>query len=200
MTSTNNKFSIVIPYLSSSKTIEKCKYFLEKYTTNEYELVEIVDSSDVYDAYNKGVQNASNDRVILMNDDMYVSPGWDEMFIKYHEPNLILTGFVVEPGYVQVANENICKDFGLDPDSFDENGFVAFAKEFSKDIEIVHGGRGWFMPVMFNKNTFVPYPNEIKYPHPNDITLILEMLPALNFKFAQVNSVIYHLQNFSKRS
>jgi hypothetical protein len=200
MSSPNIKFSIVIPYLSSSKTIAKCKHFLEKYTTNEYELVEIVDSTDVYDAFNSGVYAATSDKVILLNDDMYVSPGWDELYIKYHEPNLILTGFLVEPGFVPVASENICENFGMDPDSFDEDGFVSFAKQFSENDEITYDAKGWFMPIMFNKNTFIPYPNEIKYPYPNDITLIKEILPANNFKFAQVNSIVYHLQNFSNRS
>jgi hypothetical protein len=195
------QFSIIIPYLSSSKTINKCKYYLEKNTTNPYELVEIVDSFDVYEAFNLGVERAQHDLVILLNDDMYVSEGWDELFCKYHQPNLILTCILVEPGIVAVSNRNICMDFGLDPDSFDEGGFELFAQTIARTREpIEYDEKGWYMPIAFNKNTFIPYPNEVKYPHPNDVTLIDQILPQLGYKFAKVSSTVYHLQNFSKRS
>jgi len=193
-------FSIVVPYLSTSKTILKCKHFLKKYTLNPYELIEIVDNVDVYDAFNRGVQQANYDKVLLLNDDMYVSPNWDEYYIKYHTPELILTGILVEPGAISVSDKNICKNFGTEPDTFDEEEFVNFAKNLPSEDEIIHDLKGWYMPIMFNKNTFIPYPNEIKYPHANDVTLIDDILPKQNFKFARVNSVVYHLQGFSRRS
>ena len=63
-------YSIVIPYLSKSKYIEQCKHYIKQNSALDYELVEIVDESDVYYAYNHGVYKAKYDKVILLNDDM----------------------------------------------------------------------------------------------------------------------------------
>lgn len=193
------KLSVVIPYLSTSTTINLCKSLLKENTVGELELVEIVDSRDVYDAFNNGVYKATNDLVILLNDDMYVSPGWDTLYHKYHEPNLILTGILVEPGVVPVSERNVCRNYGTTPLTFNRSAFEDFASQFESYPEIIYDRKGWYMPIAFNKKTFIPYPNEIKYPHPNDITLIDHILLSRGFKFAQVKSVVYHLQNFSAR-
>ena len=114
-----SKFSIVLPYLSSNKCIDICKKMLHYNTINEYELIEIVDSKDVYKAFNDGVRSASHDIVILLNDDMFVSYGWDEPFLQYCKPNTVVTGYVVEPGRVPVSEKNLMYDCGLTPDTFD---------------------------------------------------------------------------------
>lgn len=191
--------SVVVPYLSTSRTIELCKHYLNKFTICELEIVEIVDSTDVYDAFNSGVQKASNDLVVLLNDDMYVSPGWDILYTKYHKEDLVLTGILVEPGVVPVSSRNVCRNYGTTPETFNEQAFLDFTNQFADYPEIVYDRKGWYMPIAFNKKTFIPYPNTIKYPHPNDITLIDQILPQTGFKFAQIKSIVYHLQNFSKR-
>ena len=59
-------YSIVIPYLSNSKYIEQCKHYLQLNSTLPYELVEIVDETDVYYAFNSGVYKAKYDKVVLL--------------------------------------------------------------------------------------------------------------------------------------
>ena len=88
--------TIVIPYLSESKCIGKCKELLFKNTTSKFELIEIVDCKDVYKAFNDGLKKSNNELVILLNDDMFVSKGWDEMYIKYADGETILTGHLIE--------------------------------------------------------------------------------------------------------
>ena len=57
------------------------------------------------------------------------------------------------------------------------------------------------MPISFNKSTFIPYPNEIKFPQfPNDKILIDEILPKNGFSFCKIKSFMYHLQNFSNKN
>lgn len=199
------KFSIVIPYLSKSKAILTCKEYLKKNTTNEYELVEIVDNDDVYGAFNEGVKKSSCEFVILMNDDMFVGKGWDEPFLKFADTNskTILTAYVVEPGVVPVNFRNIHFDCGRQVDGFDYQKFQTFADNYKCEEIIRNCGpfqHGWFMPIMFYKSLYIDYPTMPKFPYPQDVVLIDEILPAKGFNFAKIRSFIYHLQNYSTRS
>jgi hypothetical protein len=192
--------TIVIPYLSKSKCIEKCKEYLFKNTKSEFELIEIVDCLDVYKAFNDGVKMAKNELVILINDDMFVSKDWDEMYLKYADGQTILTGYLVESGIIPVSTKNIEYNCGDTPQNFDYQKFESFINSIKDEIpEMVLDQKGWYMPILFYKSKFIEYPNEIKFPHPNDITLIDEILPKAGYKFAKIKSFVYHFQNASSR-
>lgn len=190
--------SVVLPYLSTSECIDTCKKYLLENTTNVCEIVEIIDSTDVYDAFNSGVHAASYDIVVLINDDMFMGPGWDELYAKYTTPKSVVTGHLIESGRLPVNFRNIEYDCGRTPQDYDYQKFLDYVESHPVP-EVIEGGMGWYMPVAFHKSTYVDYPNDIKYPHPNDITLISHMLPAMGYSFRQVGSYAYHLQNFSNK-
>ena len=133
---------------------------------------------------------------------MYVSPGWDIPYVTHHKPKTILTGILIEPGIIPVNSQNICANFGTSPKNFNAELFFNFVKESknSNDPDILYNTKGWYMPIAFNNQTFIPYPNTIKYPHPNDIELIDNILPSKGYIFARVKSYVYHLQNYSSRN
>ena len=192
----SNKFSIIIPYLSNSECIELCKTLLKENTKNSFELIEIVDNNDVYAAFNDGVKRANEEIVILINDDMFVGKNWDVNYIKYTKNKNICTGYLVEPGVNNVSHKNIWKNFGKNPQKFKRQKFESWVEKQEKNTpEIINNEKGWYMPISFNKSTFVPYPNELKFPHHNDIILIDEILPKNGFSFCKVKSFIYHLHN-----
>lgn len=195
------KISIVIPYLSTSKSIKLCKRLIEKNTYSDYELIEIIDNHDVYGAFNDGMRRSTNNMVVFLCDDMFVSKNWDRLYCKYHNPHLILTGRLIEPGILGVSDKNIKFDCGVSPSTFKYKEFIKFIKEIEgKFSDIEHDKKGWYMPIMFDKSTYIEYPNEILFPYPNDVTLIDEILPARGFKFSIVKSFVYHLQNYSSRN
>lgn len=194
------KFSVVISYPSWSKCIETFKKYLYENTTNQFELVEIVDYNDVYRAFNEGVKKAKHELVICICDDMFVSKGWDELYLKYADGKTILTGCLVESGIIPVSQKNIEYNCGDTPQNFDYNKFENYINIIKDEIpEVVLGKKGWYMPILFYKSKFIEYPNEIKFPHPNDILLIDYILPKEGFKFAQIKSFVYHLQIASSR-
>lgn len=188
--------SVVIPYLSNSRCIDKCIDLIKKNTVNECEIVAIADNTDVYGAYNFGVMNSKYDVVALLNDDMFVAPGWDEMFVKYCKENTVVTNYLIECGRVAVNGRNMEKNFGTTPETFDYEGFSQYVDTIDVP-EAIYGTIGWYMPVAFYKSTFIEYPNERKYPHDNDTTLFQTILPSKNYTFIKVKSFTYHLQNFS---
>lgn len=197
-------YTIVIPYLSNSKYIEQCKHYLKQNSALDYELVEIVDETDVYYAYNLGVYKASFDKVVLLNDDMFVSKNWDINFVKYITRDTCVTGYVVEPSpgivYRYITNEpvkNVGYDCGKTLDTFDYNKFQAYADAYPAP-EVLNNQKGWYMPFGVYKKSFVSYPNLQLFPQsPNDMILLDIVLPNLGYKFAKVKSFFYHFQHKS---
>ena len=196
-------YSIIIPYLKTSKYIERCKHYLEVNKSLPYELVEIVDETDVYYAFNYGVYKAKYDKVILLNDDMIVSKGWDYPLLKHNNMETVTTGYVIEPNPGTnyrpngEAISNIKLDCGQSIDSFDYNKFQQFV-DSSQEPDVVQNSKGWYMPICFDKKSFVSYPNRVKFPYEqNDVLLIDYVLPNLGYKFAKVKSFVYHFQSKS---
>ena len=174
-------------------------------TKHPYEIVDIVDETDVYYAFNSGVYKAKYDKVVLFSDDMYVSKNWDENFLKYITEDTVVTCNVVEPDpgggvYRPFTDEhvrNIEYDCGDTLSKFDYNKFQSFV-DAQQEPEVIHGAKGWYMPIGFHKKTYVGYPNVGKFPLvANDITLIDVILPNVGYKFAKVNSFVYHFQRKS---
>lgn len=196
----NKELSIVISYPSWSKCIETFKKYLYQNTTNSFELVEMVDYNDVYRAFNEGVKKAKHENVICICDDMFVSQGWDEMYLENADGETILTGHLIESGIIPVHPKNLLWSCGDTPQNFDYEKFENYVNVIKNDYpNKIDNKKGWYMPILFYKSKFIEYPNEIKFPHPNDITLIDEILPNKGFKFAQVKSFVYHLQVASSR-
>jgi len=134
--------SIVLPYLSNSRCIDICKKYIEQNTINPYEIIEIVDNTDVYAAYNEGVRQAKYDVVLLINDDMFVSPSWDELYIKHTTPRSVVTGMLIESGRIPVNYRNVEFDCGKTPEEFDYNKFLSYIKDNPIE-EVKLNNMGW---------------------------------------------------------
>ena len=97
-------YSIFIPFLSKSKTIQRCLNALHENSVHPHEIVLTCNERDVYYAFNEGVYKCKHDTVVLLNDDMIVSKGWDEHIPKYAAPHRYITMYVVEkaPGALMI--------------------------------------------------------------------------------------------------
>lgn len=192
--------SIILPHLSTSEPTELCKHYLQKNTVNEYELIEVVDWTDVYAAYNYGADQAKYDHIIMMNDDMFVAPGWDINFIKYLKPKTFVTMWLVEPGFVPVNSRMLEYNCGSTVETFDYEKFLSYIDTVNVP-EATKGGLGAWMPMGFHKSTWIPYPNKVKnyLEHPSDIELTDVILPSLGYTPIKVKSFAYHLQCYSHR-
>ena len=199
------KYSIFIPFLSKSKTIQRCLNALHENSVHEHEIVLTCGETDVYFAFNEGVYICKNDIVVLMNDDMVVSKGWDRLIPTHASPDVILTTYVVEPnpGGLPIGPSCIAHDCGTEH-NFDYEKFQKFVDEQSKDKpDIVPNATGWFMPMIVNKKTFVTFPNVIKFPIcANDILLfnMLHQHDECEYKFGVLNSYTYHFGHATSRA
>lgn len=192
----NIKYSIVIPHLSNSKCIDLCLEHIKKNSVYPHEIIEIVDERDVYYAFNKGVYQSSCNTVVLLNDDMIVAKDWDKYIPVYSSQSTILTGYLVEPNPGNngpKAPIRLHQDCGT-PSSFDFDMFQSYV-DTRLVPEVVYNKRGWYMPLVVDKRSFLTYPNIRKFPQQaNDVMLIDELMPKAGFKFAQINMFAYHFQ------
>lgn len=197
-------YSVFIPFLSKSKTIQRCLNALHQNSVHPHEIVLTVNETDVYYAFNEGVYKCKNDTVVLMNDDMIVSRGWDELIPKYAQPNRIITGCVVErnPGPLLYGPSCIPCDCG-DENSFDYDKFENFVSEHKKSFsEYTPNASGWFMPMIINKKTFVTFPNLVKFPIcANDVLLFDMIAQSKNgYEFGVIPSYVYHFSHATSRA
>lgn len=192
-------YSIVIPYLSSSKEFEICSKYIKQNSLYENQIVEIVDETDVYYAFNKGIYQSKFDTVVLLSSDMIVGKDWDKFIPYYSNQKTILTGYVVEknPGKMREGPECIQHDCG-DLDKFDYEKFTNFIKSQTVP-DVKYNSLGWYQPLVINKKSCITYPNLHKFPAAaNDSTLILDILPNLGFQFHQINMWVYHMHKPNK--
>ncbi|HKB59450.1 MAG TPA: glycosyltransferase family 2 protein [Gallionellaceae bacterium] len=143
-------FSIVIPSWNNLEHLKLCVDSLRRHSRYDHEIiVHLNDGSDgsldwvrsegikyTHSAKNVGVclsvnhlfAKASRDWVLYMNDDMVAAPGWDTAFAdaiqRVNTDLAVYFGTLIQPE--NNGNETIiARDFGRDPDTFNEAEFLA---------------------------------------------------------------------------
>ena len=69
---------------------------------------------------------ATNDVVMIYHADMYACPRLDEEVLKHIEPGVVVSGTRIEPPLHPQGPEKILRDFGIEPEEFDEQGLIEF--------------------------------------------------------------------------
>jgi glycosyltransferase involved in cell wall biosynthesis len=122
------------------------KEVLEKY--NEHiDILLLEENQGLCRATNLGVYNASNDLILIVNDDNVFPYHWDIKLEKSYQPNSILSPNQIEPIPSMFRQFHI-KDLGRDPKTFDLKAFWDYEINTSKEI-IEETGATW--PILFNK-------------------------------------------------
>ena len=200
--------SIIIPHkpaISNNKALELNIKMLLRHTNIQYEL--IIDSEhpkDPYRIWNEVVKKVRSNVVVFSNSDVIFGPGWDILVCNVN-PNQIITGYLVEPGNIGVAEANIYKDFGKTPDDFDIMAFENFVRGETQHIEIGNifkQERGWYMPCAMDREWFLDvggFPMELGFPNPNDAIFWDKCVADYNTTLLRVPSYAYHFQNLSSR-
>lgn len=195
-------YSVIIPYLEivngkSNTCLKVCIDYLTKNSTYPLEIIPVA-GYDYYTAINVGVEMSTTDIICPFNDDMFVEPRWDELFVKYalEDDMNCVSGWYVESGRIPVGGDKIEKDFGRTPESFDHDGFVRYINEYRKanNVPEVMDGIVNAAPVFIHKKNWVPFRN-----NEFDYEYFTNFLPSQGFKMKKVNSFIYHIQSLTAK-
>ena len=86
--------------------------------------------------YDIGAEMSSNDIVGIFHADMIVTPNYINNMMKHIKPGIVVSGTRIEPPLHPPGPEKYVKDFGIEPEEFDEISFLKFVDEkenFHKD-------------------------------------------------------------------
>ena len=76
--------------------------------------------------YDTLVDMASNDIVMIYHADMYACPNMDVEVLKHLERGKVVSATRIEPPLHPDGPEKVLKDFGIEPEEFDELGLIEF--------------------------------------------------------------------------
>ena len=96
---------------------------------------------------------ATNDIVMIYHADMYACPNLDTEIIKHLERGKVVSATRIEPPLHPDGPEKILKDFGIEPEEFDEQGLLQFVSDHvgTREDETT---RGIFAPWAMYKEDF----------------------------------------------
>jgi GT2 family glycosyltransferase len=202
---TNGSLEIVLVLCNATSGVKEWAYQQQCEATDENPVAVCVynprGNLDVYASYNYGVKKVRGDKVCLLNDDMLFAPEWDVLACEKLEPNILMTGVVVEPGFVSVSDRNVAYNFGMDPSHFNESAFRDMAKKYRKP-KVLYDTRGWYMPAMFITKDFLDfggYNTAKPFPHANDVEFFHRWTAAGKTTARCDDMLCYHFQRLSQR-
>jgi len=97
---------------------------------------------------------ATNDIVMIYHADMYACPNLDTEILKHLERGKVVSATRIEPPLHPDGPEKILKDFGIEPEEFDEQGLLNFVSDHvgTREDETT---RGIFAPWAMYKDDFL---------------------------------------------
>lgn len=206
VTDTSKTLDLIIPHKATPTTTLSLAtaILIAKETAVKPARVGIIippDFSNVYVNWNYASYMSKADALVFINDDMYMAPGWDEVILEYIEDNVILTGYLIEPGVLPVSELCTEADFGRTPDTFDRNAFEAAVEESKHNLcEVVENEHGWYIPCALTPKTLHDLGDwgiiGNRYHNDKDF---FDKAKQAGIKFRKIKLFAYHLQALSAR-
>ena len=140
---------------------------------------------------------ATNDVVMIYHADMYSCPKLDESILKHIEPGVVVSGTRIEPPLHPDGPEKILKDFGIEPEEFEEEKLLEFLRHevhYDKGRGIVT--EGIFAPWAILKSDwdYIGGHDPLFAPQSKEDSDIFNRFHLAGFKFKQTwDGFVYHM-------
>ena len=145
--------------------------------------------------YDRLVDMATNDIVMIYHADMYACPGMDEEVLKHLERGKVVSATRIEPPLHPDGPEKVLKDFGIEPEEFDELGLMSFLHD-----EKEHGEdkltNGIFAPWAIYKDDFTSIGGHdpLYAPQSKEDSDIFNRFKLAGYEFIQTwQGFVYHM-------
>ena len=117
--------------------IKESQDVLDKYK-DDIKVLDLVNNQGMQMALNLGVMNASNEHIMIINDDNVLCHGWDSIWADISDRE-VKTINQIEPTGPGIFDFPV-KDFGRTPKEFDYEGFKKYELELSSNKVSEDGG------------------------------------------------------------
>ena len=145
--------------------------------------------------YDKLVDMATNDIVMIYHADMYACPNMDVEVLKHLERGKVVSATRIEPPLHPDGPEKVLKDFGIEPEEFDELGLMSFLHH-----EREHGEdkltNGIFAPWVIYKDDFTSIGGHdpLYAPQSKEDSDIFNRFKLAGYEFIQTwQGFVYHM-------
>jgi GT2 family glycosyltransferase len=145
--------------------------------------------------YNIGGNLANNEIFSILHADMFVGPNYVENALKHMKKGVVVSATRIEPPLHPEGKEKIVKDFGMWPETFDEDAFIEFVAQEQLERR---GGitNGIFAPWFIYKEDFVSIGGHdpLFAPFPYEDSDIFQRFVLAGYQIIQSrDSLVYHL-------
>ena len=143
-------------------------------------------------------EKASNDIVMFLHADMYVTPKLDEEILKHIKPGVVVTATRIEPSLHPPGPEKILADYGIEPEEFEERQFLKDLDKFKQNKTT----EGVFAPWAIYKDDYwaVGGHDKLFAPQSKEDSDIFNRLHLNGCKFVQTwDSFVYHMTSRGSR-
>jgi glycosyltransferase involved in cell wall biosynthesis len=130
--------------------VEESQWVIDKYK-NKVGFIEFPENRGMQQALNIGVYNASNEKILIVNDDNVFPYQWDKVLEQYDVTDTIITSNQIEPTGPGMFNFPV-KDFGRNAIDFDYGDFVNYEQSIRKDEDTPDGE---IFPFMISKRNYM---------------------------------------------
>jgi len=141
-------------------------YELNKPILDKYPKVNVLDlglNKGLSVATNWGVYNATNDYILVVNDDNVFPRNWDYKLTQFKQQGVVVSANQIEPN-PSMFSQFIIKDLGKSPEEFDLKAYWDFEDTQYKQAEL----SGSTLPFMMNKYDYLAVGGwDIMYPSPH---------------------------------
>jgi len=212
-------FSVIIPTYKEPEYLDLCLKSCFEGQVNNNEIIVVVDgyyelNKPVLDKYPKvnvldlgsnqglsvatnwGVYNASNEWILVVNDDNVFPKNWDVRLDTFKQKGVVVSANQIEPN-PSIFPQFIIKDLGKSPEEFNLKTYWEFEDTQYKQAEL----NGSTLPFMMNKYDYLAVGGwDIMYPSPHvvdwDFFLKCEYV-GYSMKRAYIN--FYHFAGAATR-
>jgi glycosyltransferase involved in cell wall biosynthesis len=138
------------------------KHVLDKYK-DSIQYLALDSNAGLCQATNLGVYNASNDLILIVNDDNVFPKDWDKALEEAYVPNSVIAPNQIEP-IPSMFRQFKIQDLGRDPKTFDLQAFWSYSSTVSfPSIEEV----GSTLPIFMAKKDYMRVGGwDVSYPGP----------------------------------
>ena len=118
--------------------IEESQEVLDKYK-KDIKVLDLGENQGMQMALNLAVMNATNEKILIVNDDNVFCKDFDLEVEQEFGENVVLTLNQIEPTGPGIFNFPV-KDLGKTPEQFDYRGFIEYEKTLRQDKITIDGG------------------------------------------------------------
>jgi len=135
---------------------------------------------------------ATNEIVMIYHADMYALPGLDKEIDKYIKPGVVVSATRIEPPLHPDGPEKLIKDYGIEPEEFDELTLLREYETFKRDTTT----EGIFAPWAIYKSDFqkIGGHDPLYAPQSKEDSDIFNRFVLAGYKLVQTwSGFVYHM-------